>query len=94
MFSPLPICLVSLPFFNPHLSRCLIDSANIKIIIRTAKGDGAILHKCLTRGIADENFWCVQKKNFLDDEENPNRFVAVIADKLCQGAITVITNHR
>jgi len=32
-----------------------------------------------------KNFWCVQKKIFLDDEGNPNRFVAVIADKLCQG---------
>jgi len=40
-----------------------------------------------------KNFWCVQKKIFLDDEENPNRFVAVIADKLCQGTITVITDY-
>ena len=53
-----------------------------------------IFTQVLDEGIADENSWCVQKKNFLDDEENPNRFVAVIADKLCQGAITVITNHR
>ena len=41
-----------------------------------------------------KNFWCVQKKIFLDDEENPNRFVAVIADKtLPRGAITVITDY-
>ena len=66
------------------MSHYLIDSANIKIIIRTAKGMAQILHECLTRGLPMKNFWCVQKKIFLDDEENPNRFVAVIADKLCQ----------
>ena len=58
-----------------------------------------IFTRVIDEGIADENFWCVQKKIFLDDEENPNRFVAVIADKLCQGGllhllqITVITDN-
>ena len=44
---------ILLQFF---MSRCLSDSANIKIIIRTAKGWLKFLHEGLKRGIADEKF--------------------------------------